>query len=140
MNKPKAVQAAEAAECLRLQLSGLTVRAIAQELGLKPTTVQNRLTMALAAVIIPGVETLRTREGERLLHLLDRIQPAVQAGDLDAIKTAARLSESYRRLYGLNAPEQHQHQITETTQMDLAVQELIRNARAKTQLTKEAQA
>lgn len=134
MHKPRAVQATEAAECLRLQLQGATVRSIAQELGLKPSTVQNRLTMALTAVIVPGVEELRKREGERLLYLIEKLKAAVDRGDESAIKTTARLSESYRRLYGLNAPEQHQVQIHETTQNDLELQDMIRAAQARATL------
>ncbi|WP_274029462.1 sigma factor-like helix-turn-helix DNA-binding protein [Streptomyces sp. MMBL 11-1] len=138
-NKPKAVIAEEAAECFRLQLSGLTYRGMAKETGLSVATVHKRVRQALTAVIVPAVEELRTREGERLLYLLERLQPAVEAGDLDAIKTAARLSESYRKLMGLNAPEQHSLQIHEVTQNDLELQDMIRAAQAKAQLTKETQ-
>jgi hypothetical protein len=134
MHKPRAVQATEAAECLRLQLQGATVRTIAQELSLTPSTVQNRLTMALTAVIVPGVDELRKREGERLLYLIEKLQPAVDRGDESAIKTTARLSESYRRLYGLNAPEQHQVHVHETTQNDLELQDMIRAAHARAAL------
>ena len=136
-NKPRAIQAAEAARCLELQLSGLTVRSIAKKMGLAPTTVQERLNMAFAAVILPGVETMRLREGERLLYLIERLKPAVDRGEESAIKTTARLSESYRRLFGLNAPETHQLQIHQVTQNDLELQEMIRDARARAALDKE---
>ncbi|MFB7111738.1 hypothetical protein [Streptomyces sp. NPDC056291] len=136
-NKPRAIQAAEAAQCLELQLSGLTVRSIAKKLGLAPTTVQERLNMAFAAVLLPGVETMRKREGERLLYLIEKLKAAVDRGEESAIKTTARLSESYRRLFGLNAPETHHLQIHEVTQNDLELQEMIREARARAQLDAE---
>ncbi len=130
-NVPRAVQAAQAEEALRLQLSGLTVRTIAKQMGLSPTTVQDRLNKACAALIVPGVEEMRKREGERLLYLIEKLKPAVDAGEEAAIKTTLRLSESFRRLMGLNAPEQHQLSISETTQQDLELQDLINAERAK---------
>jgi AraC-like DNA-binding protein len=132
-NKPRAVQASEAAEALHHQLSGLTVRTIAKKMGLSPTTVQERLNMALAAVVVPGVDEMRKREGERLLYLIEQLKPAVDAGEEAAIKTTLRLSESFRRLMGLNAPEQHQLQISQTTQQDLELIDLINTERAKVQ-------
>ncbi|MFJ8935368.1 hypothetical protein ACIRL0_06565 [Streptomyces sp. NPDC102365] len=130
-NKPRAVQAAEAGEALHHQISGLTVRTIAKEMGLSPTTVQERLNMACAAVIVPGVEEMRKREGERLLYLIEQLKSAVDRGEESAIKTTLRLSESYRRLFGLNAPEQHQLHISQTTQQDLELIDLINAERAR---------
>lgn len=130
-NKTRGVRAVEAARCLELQLSGMSIRRIAETVGLSTGTVQSRIKEALAAVIVPPVEEMRKREGERLLELLDRLQPAVDAGTESAIKLAATLSASYRKLYGLNAPEQHQYQITQTTQEDLAYIDLINEARAR---------
>lgn len=130
----KAQVAEEAARCLELQLSGMSYRRIAETTGLSLGTIQNRLNTAYAAIVVPGVNEMRTREGERLLLLLDRLQPAVDQGDQNAIRTAMRISESYRRLYGLNAPEQHHVQFHEVTQSDLALQEMIRAARARAAL------
>ncbi|MBA5222234.1 hypothetical protein H1X69_12485 [Streptomyces griseoaurantiacus] len=115
----------------------MSYRRIAATTGLSMSTVRNRLNTAYAALITPGVNEMRAREGERLLYLLDRLQGAVEAGDQQAIKTAVRVSESYRRLFGLNAPEQHTVQFHEVTQMDLGVQELIREAHARAALDKE---
>ncbi|MCX4232818.1 hypothetical protein [Streptomyces ortus] len=136
-HKPQAVIAEEAVRAYEMQLSGMSVRRIAKELHIAIGTVDKRIKTAIAAVIVPTVEELRTREGDRLLYLLDRLQPAVDRGDVGAIKTAARLSESYRKLFGLNAPEQHTVQLHEVTQIDLGVQEMIRDARARAQLNAE---
>lgn len=130
----KARVAEEAATCLNLQLAGMSIRRIANHTGLSTGTVQNRLTTAYAAILTPGVDEMRAREGERLLYFLDRLQAAVDQGDPNAIRQAVRISESYRRLYGLNAPEQHQVQIHETTQNDLELQEMIRAAQTRAAL------
>ncbi|MGC5565327.1 hypothetical protein ACPYPG_21165 [Streptomyces sp. FR-108] len=130
-HKPQAVIAEEAIRAYEMQLSGMSVRRIAKELHIAIGTVDKRIKTAIAAVVVPTVEELRTREGDRLLHLLDRLQPAVDAGDVGAIKTAARLSESYRKLFGLNAPEQHQLHISQATQQDLELIDLINAERAR---------
>lgn len=131
IHKPRTTRAVEAAQALEYQLSGMSVRMISEKMGIPRATVQERLDSALAAVVVPTVDAMRKREGERLIHLMTKLQPAVDAGDRDAIKLAATLSASYRKLFGLNAPEQHQYQITQTTQEDLAYIDLINEARAR---------
>lgn len=136
--KPKAVVAEEAARCLEMHLAGATFRTIAQRTGLATGTVQNRIKTALAAVIVPGVEEMRQTEGERLRYLLSKLEPAVEKGDREAIKLSAQLSASYRKLYGLNAPEAHTVQLHQVTQADLELVDLVNEMRAKVQ-TEEAQ-
>ncbi|MET9517428.1 hypothetical protein [Streptomyces sp. NPDC002994] len=46
-------------------------------------------------------------------------------------ETRRRISESYRKLFGLDAPARTEVQITEVTQQDIELQELIREAKAK---------
>ena len=132
-NKTKAQVAEEAATCLEMQLSGATVRTIAARLHISTGTVNNRLRTAIAAVIVPPVDEMRRREGERLLHLMSKLEPAVDKGDREALKLSAQLSASYRKLYGLNAPEQHQVQLHQVTQADLELVDLVNEARARMQ-------
>lgn len=132
-HKPRSIRAAEAARCLEYQLSGMTIRMIAEKTGLSKSVVQSRLDMALASIVVPAVDEMRKREGERLVHLLSKLQPAVDTGDREAIKLAAQLSASYRKLYGLNAPEQHQLLVRQQDSSDIELIDMINTERAKVQ-------
>jgi hypothetical protein len=79
--------------------------------------------------------TYETNEaGERFKHIT--MVPVVIVDDrkiLGAVDRLVRISESRRKLCGLDAPVKVQAdvQVTETTQEDLELQELLRDAKAK---------
>lgn len=130
-NRSKAQVADEAARCFEMHLAGATIRTIATRMGFSTATVQKRLQTAIAAVVVPGVDEMRNTEGERLRYLLSKLEPAVEKGDREAIKLSAQLSASYRKLYGLNAPEKSVVQLHQVTQADLELVDLVNEARTR---------
>ncbi|MFF2325309.1 MULTISPECIES: hypothetical protein [unclassified Streptomyces] len=100
----------------------------------------NKRVIATQAARAPALTICAPAKGERLPYLLDRLHPAVTEGDREPIKTDDRLSEAYRRLYGLDAPKHHQLQVQKVAQGDLELQDMTHAAQAKTQLIKETRA
>lgn len=133
LNPNKAKIAQEQATCLQLRLDGLSFRAIADTTGIPLATVHDRITAAITAEVSPLADELRKIECARLDHYLARLQPKIGEGDDRAINTAVRISESRRKLLGLDMPTRIEASIEsrEVTQQDIELQELIREAKAK---------
>lgn len=139
-----------------LRLDGRTLRQIGDDLGISRTTVQKLLVEEHTERLDP----LKDQYLQYELDRLDRLQqiavamlqapwtvhhgigpdgvawslPVPDHAKLNAtIATALRISESRRKLVGLDAPVKVQAdvQVTETTQEDLELQELIQEAKAK---------
>lgn len=94
-------------DALSLHIAGATDAAVARELGLANSTSARRSWQrALDARKVPDetLDVMRRREDARLNQLLLRLQPKVMAGDVPAIREARRISESRRRLWGIDAP------------------------------------
>lgn len=117
-------------QAARLRATGMSHAQIARVLGYADESGARRAVQrALAAVPVEAVEELRTLEAARLDHLLERLAGGIDAGDVPAIESARKISESRRRLFGLDGPIQIN--MTETTQADLAMQDMLNEARAK---------
>lgn len=133
LNTNKAKIAQEQSTCMQLRIDGHTYRAIAEITGIPLSTVHDRITAAITAEVTPKADELRALECARLDGYLARLQSKVAKGDDRAINTAVRISESRRKLLGLDMPARLeatvQHQ--EVTQQDLELQEMIRAAKAK---------
>ena len=89
---------------------GLSLRAIGARVGLSHTAVANRITEALAELVTPAAEEYRQLEAARLLDLTTRayeVLDEAETGDLalKAIDRLTKLSESRRKLWGLDATE-----------------------------------
>ena len=90
-----------------LRLSGASVRAIAQQIGISKSRVHT--------IIVSELDNLR-KERERIVdkyldmelaridRLLLAVMPAAQQGDLDAVGEARKLIETKAKMLGLNAP------------------------------------
>lgn len=165
-----AARSARQAECYELRVSGLTLRQIADRLGIATTTVTSDLRREIHERLDPLKDQYLQYELDRLdkyqqavLTVLDNpgvihhvahwdgtyetndqgerfkkitMLPVVIVDDkkiLGAIDRLVRISESRRKLVGLDAPVKVQAdvQVTETTQEDLELQELIREAKAR---------
>lgn len=159
-----AATAARREQCYELRLRGLTIRQIAERVGIAPTTVHGDLRAEIKNRLDPLKDQYLQYELDRLDHmqqaaLLVLENPGtvvvVPVSDVDeegkptvrmvnhvivddrkilgAIDRLVRISESRRKLVGLDAPVKVQAdvQVTETTQEDLELQELLREAKAK---------
>lgn len=92
---------------LRLRRNGNSYRDIASALGGTPSQafydVQHEL-KKLNRQNNKQAHLLRDMEGERLEMAMRAIIEPVQNGNLEAVRTWVKLSESYRKLYGIDAP------------------------------------
>jgi hypothetical protein len=93
------------AEAARLRGAGHNFDAIAERLGYANAGGAYKACMrALSAVPVEAANELRTLESERLDHLLLSLETAINDGDVKAITEARKISESRRRLHGLDGP------------------------------------
>jgi hypothetical protein len=111
--KLQAAQRKEAA--LALRLAGFTFESIAQQIGTSTQRAHQIVTAELvrcAKRTAQQAEALREQELQRLDIAQSAIWGRVRGGDLQAIEKFVRISESRRRLLGLDAAEKHQTHTT----------------------------
>jgi len=118
-------------KCYDLRLSGHSIRAIAEKLDIPRATVQRRLDAECEAQVTPGAEAVRKMELDRLDKWMLALENRILDGDHQAITTAIKVAERRAKYLGLDAPTQIDATVTETTQEDLALAELIREARMR---------
>lgn len=140
--EPTDAQVAETAEAvLALRIAGRTYRQIADEMTgrgcpMSKDTAYRRVCWALQQILAPGVSELRKLEAERLDVALRALEPAMLAGNLQAVQAWLRVSESRRRLLGLDIPVQQEVDLTGTVtvkseqaeELDALVAEMERRA------------
>jgi AcrR family transcriptional regulator len=134
---PPAVVAEQEAECYKLQLEGMTIRQIAERTGLAPSTVHKRINGKCARVspalepTEPGIaEQVRTRHLDQIKSWLAKLNEQINRDQYVArnIEVGTRLLEREAKLLGLDAPEKVEATITEVTQEDIALAELVAEA------------
>lgn len=106
----------EVIQMLRLRQSGASYEAIAKHFGLSTPTVWHRIKRVMDAQPVPEAQYLRDLESMRLDELERRLQPGIEMGDVKAINAARQLSESRRRLMGLDRPQQLEATISRNTE------------------------
>jgi hypothetical protein len=147
-------RSAERSQAYDLRLRGRTIRQVADDMGISPTKVHKLLTEEIRAREDPLIEKVRQFELDRLdgyqqacMYVLDNPGTVVvvpgPGGELvqhvivddrkilGAIDRLVKISESRRKLLGIDAPVKTHVEVTETTQQDLEIQELIREAQAR---------
>lgn len=96
---------------LQMRRDGRTLRDIGDELGVSYETVRRWVNNALAEMakeISGNADAIRMLEGHRLLKGLKRTMDEIDESEKypdKAITNLVRLSESYRKLFGLDAPQ-----------------------------------
>jgi hypothetical protein len=80
------------------------------------------------------VEQVRKQEVDRLMRYLERLDERIDDGDDKAISIALKISERLCRMLGADMPTQVEVSKTETTQVDLALQDLINRQKAQNAL------
>ena len=99
------------AEACRLRCKGLHYAEIAARMGTSTSvawTYVNRRLRALNALADKEAMHLRRIESERLLMAMKALADRVEDSDVEAIREWRLLSESMRKLWGLDAPQKQE--------------------------------
>lgn len=135
-------RAEEIVTMLRMRRAGADYASIAKHFHVSRETVHRKVKQALQELPREEASELRSLEAAKLDYAETRLQNAVNDGDVQAINALVRLSESRRKLLGLDMPEQHEVKVstTEQTLMKQAVAALQEQAerRAKEGLPRGA--
>lgn len=151
----KAAIAAQTAAAYELRLTGLSIRDIAGRLGIPASTVHVRITTALRERVDPLVELYRAVELDRLDQLAVKAWEVLNADHvvvsngrvvldpgtgqpmkddapvLQAIDRLIRITESRRKLLGLDAPLRADLTVTPVDPTDIELARMIEEARAR---------
>lgn len=121
------------AQILNMKRDGMGLREIGKKLGLSHETVRRRLAAAIQDLVTPAAEEVRKIELERLDYYVTKLTKQIENGTQVArnIEVAMKVAERRSKLLGLDAPDKLDATITEVTQEDIALQELLAEARAK---------
>jgi len=95
------------ARAIELRLSGYTYKQIAERLEVTPAAAHKMVKTAMERDrerTRKGVEMLREIERQRLERMILSLTPAALDGDISAAREIRQLSESLRKLLGLDAP------------------------------------
>ena len=144
---------AEGEEILSMYNRGARVSELSTAFGYSPTTIRNRIDLAIKARIAPTVDKFRMIQGEAIDTQLARIEQqydraekllvfAVEAKDgnlidkalsqrLKAIDSRNHTLALRARLFGLDAPAKIEQTVTVTTPVDAAVEELSQRMRER---------
>lgn len=104
--------ARETEQILSMRQAGASYSAIGRHLGLARETVYKRLKKELQDMPREQAAELRALEVLKLDRAEFQLQAGVKAGDVRSIGALVRISESRRKLLGLDMPEQHEVKIS----------------------------
>lgn len=121
-----------------LRLRGMTYRQIGANLGVSYTQAMNDVKARIDEIELPGVMEVRKQEIDRLMRYLAALDTRIDDGDDKALVIALKVSERLSKMLGVDAPQQISVEKTEVTQVDLEIQELIRNMNARNQMVKDS--
>jgi hypothetical protein len=110
-NKTDPVRGEQDEKILRLRIAGLSLRAIGQQVGLSHQGVADRITASIGELVNPAAEEYRALEALRLddlARIAYGVLAAADTGDLKlkAVDRLTKLSESRRKLWALDMPQQ----------------------------------
>ena len=108
-----------------LRILGRTYREIGEALGVSHVTARKWVTEHLESVTLPLVEEVRKQEVDRLTRYLDRLDIRIDEGDDKAISLAIKISESLRKLLGVDVPVVSTVEHVEVSAMDMDIRALI---------------
>lgn len=128
----RASVAEEQVHCYELRLTGMSIREIAERTGISKSTVHDRIQAEISSRVTPLAEEVRKMELDRLDGWLERLNEQIARGIQVArnVEVAVRVSERRAKLLGIDAPEKVEATVTEVTQQDVALAELISEAQA----------
>lgn len=106
---------------LRMRRAGASYQSIADHFDLSYKTVYTRIKAMLEDLPKEEATFLRSMEVQKLDYAESRLQTAVKEGSVSAIRALVVISESRRKLLGLDQPEQHEVKVSREAE-DLAEQ------------------
>lgn len=109
-------------------MKGHTLRQIEKELQIPRATVARYRDKALMAVGTPVIEEARAQELRRLEELTEVLWPLCMSGDDKAMNTYLKVSEKRAALLGLNKPIQVESTVTEISQAERELADMIAQA------------
>lgn len=109
-------RAEEVQQMLHARRAGASYPAIARQFGLNVKTVHEKVTAALRDMPKEEAAELRALEAQKLDYAETRLQGQIMVGNVGAINALVRISESRRRLLGLDMPQQHEVKISREEQ------------------------
>jgi hypothetical protein len=144
----------------KLRAQHWTYKQIAEELGIDRTGAIRAVRNALRDACLGPAKELVEMEASRLEAMYDEVLDILQADHvmvshgrvvydqdgnplpdydikLRAVDRALRARESFRRLFGLDQPTKVDATVHEVTQQDLELQEMLREAKARTELEEQ---
>ena len=109
-------------------MKGQTLRTIEAETGIPRATVARYRDKALESIALPHVDAARKEELERLEKLIEGVWAMAATGDKDAIASYMKISERRAKLLGLDRPMEVSATVTEITQAERELQDMIAQA------------
>lgn len=127
--------AQEQADAFRLKLDGLSVREIAAELDMPPSTVQDRLQAAYDDLVLPVADEVRQLELARLDRWQRKLEQRLDDGEAAEriIPVGLKVQERRSRYLGLDAPERQEIGVSSLAADDPATLDILARARQATE-------
>ena len=140
------------AHAAQLRGQGLSYRAIAAELGVSVSSAHQAVARAFRDTLTEPAEQARAVQRARLeraheaamavleaehVAISDTNAAAIHELNLRAIDRVVKVSESLRRLDGLDQPVKVDATITEVTQQDVELREMVNEFRARNSTTEQ---
>lgn len=109
-------RAEEAMQMLHARRSGASYDAIGRQFGLSSRAVFVKVQKLLSDMPKEEAAELRALESQKLDFAEFSLRAQIKAGNVGAINALVRISESRRRLLGLDMPQQHEVKISREEQ------------------------
>jgi hypothetical protein len=124
--------AEEQIRCYELRLTGMSLDQIATATGIPRSTVHDRIQAEITTRVLPLAEEVRKLELDRLDRWQARLEERLDASDdpVKVVPVLVKVSERRCHLMGANAPEKIEATVTQVTQDDIALAELVAEAQA----------
>lgn len=120
-----------------LRIKGRSYREIGTALGVSHVTAQEWVKEVFNEKSLPLASEVRKQELARLERYLDALDHKIECGDIQAIQTGIRISESIRKLLGADLPVLPVGQVDQVGKTELEIMGLIQQVQARNQATLE---
>lgn len=112
-------------EAYRLRVAGKTYRDIGRLMGIGHGTAERWCKEYMEATALPLIDEVRKMEVDRLTRYLDVLDARIDDGDDKAVNLAIKVSESLRKLLGVDVPTVSITEHREVSELDLDIRRLI---------------